>query len=278
MNIGIHYNLPFSAYVEEAGMNQSSLKILRHSRKKFLYHITHRVDRDTPSKRLGRAIDTATLEPEKFNDLFFQLPELNLRTNAGKAHRDELIAANPGKEALNAEEFNTAFKAAGAVLSHPDAARLLASATRQMSIWWKDQETGILCKARLDAYQAQTNTIIDLKSTQDASPRGFQRGSIWAYRYDLQAAWYMTALEAHGIKPEHFVFIAVEKTMPFEVGVYRLTDEVIKLSKQENQALLRKYAECLRTDNWPGYTEGIVDIGVPKFGIEELEASYGESI
>jgi len=276
MKPGIYYDLPFPTYTKADGLNQSKLKVLKRSPRKFLHAIE--VGReDTEALGIGRAIHTAVLEPEKFHSMFFQLPELNLRTTAGKAERDALLVANEGKEALKADDYQLVFDTAAAVLGHSDAAKLLRDTTREMCIWWKDEATDVLCKARLDAYHAPTRTIVDLKTTQDASPAAFRK-SIYQYGYHLQAGWYAAALRAHGVMVDHFVIIAVEKASPFDVGVYRLTDEVLKLSRKENQALLRQYAQCLRTDNWPGYTEGIVDIGLPDYALSELEATHGESI
>lgn len=275
MKPGIYYDLPFEEYAKAPGLNQSKLKVMKRSPKKFKHLLT--VSReDTSDLGVGRATHTAVLEPHKFNDEYVQLPEVNARTNEGKRLLEEFKQLNEGKSFLKADEYNEVFEIAGAVLSHPDCSRLLADTERELSIFWEDEATGVLCKARVDAWLKKARTIIDLKTTRDAGP-AFSRG-IWQYGYHLQAAWYFEAMAAHGLQPAHFIFIAVEKERPFDVGIYRLTDEVIQLSRQENSALLRRYAECERKDYWPGYTEGIVDIGIPKFGLEEMEASYGEPV
>ena len=45
----------------------------------------------TDSMRLGTAVHTALLEPDKFNDEITVMPELNLRTKAGREERDNLL-------------------------------------------------------------------------------------------------------------------------------------------------------------------------------------------
>jgi hypothetical protein len=152
--------------------------------------------------------------------------------------------------------------------------RLLDGALMELSVQWKDDATGVLCKARLDAYNERIGTVIDIKTTIDASPQGFGR-KLYAYGYNRQAAWYLDSLRAHNESAYHFVFIAVEKEPPYSIGLYRLSDEAIKLSRSENQALLRRYAECSRTDVWPGYTDGIEDISIPKYGLTDMEEEYG---
>lgn len=276
MNIGIHYNLPFSAYAKDDAVNQTRLKLMEASAKKFHY-FSQTTKEDTPVFGTGRALHTLVLEPDQFNSMFVQQPELNLRTNDGKAQLAQFKAANPGKEVLKGDEYAQVFEIAGAILGHPDCCRLLTNTVREVSLFWQDEETGVKCKGRLDAWRSDTGTVVDVKTTKDASPRGFAR-AVWQYGYGLQAAWYFAGMRALGLHPQDFVLIAVEKEPPYDIGVYRLSDDTIKLSQAKNAALLRRYAECKRKDYWPGYTEGIVDIGVPKFGLEELEANYGESI
>ena len=79
--------------------------------------------------------------------------------------------------------------------------------------------TGLQCKCRPDWISADGGILVDLKTTEDASPREFQR-SIAKWRYHVQAGWYMAGIEAaYGTRPSGFIFIAVEKKPPFAVGV-----------------------------------------------------------
>lgn len=273
MKPGVHKDMSFEDYAKAEGLNQSKLKVMKRSPAKFK-HLLQVSREDTEALGMGRAIHTAVLEPELFNQMFVQEPEVNKRTNEGKRLLAEFKELNGGKELLSPSDYNSVFEIASAVLSHPDAARLLEDTERELSVWWEDKATDVLCKARVDAWKPSIRTIVDLKTTRDAGP-GFER-SIYSYGYHMQAAWYNAALEAHGYEPHHFVIIAVEKEPPYDIGIYRLTDDVIELSKRENEALLRRYAECKRKDYWPGYTQGIVDVGLPKFAMDEMEERYGE--
>ena len=69
---------------------------------------------------------------------------------------------------------------------------------------------GVTCKVRPDLYNTRTGMVLDLKTTQDGSERGFAK-SVRAFNYLFQAAWYMTALRQMGERPKEFVFLVVEK-------------------------------------------------------------------
>ena len=272
----IHFNLAFSDYVALPGMNNSKLGVLKRCPAKFKWLSEHE-RHDSDALKIGRAIHTAVLEPEKFNDEFLCLPDIDRRTTKGREIYAELVSQNPDKTILKPDDFNMALDVATSVRGNAHANYLLRGAATEVTLDWTHEETGIPCKARVDAYNHELATLIDIKTTQDASRGGFPR-KLFAYGYHRQAAYYLEAMRQNGEPADHFVFIAVEKEPPYAVGLYRLSDQTIQLSKQENDALLRLYAECKRTDSWPGYTQGIEDIAIPEYATNNMEEIYGQSI
>ena len=270
----IIHNLSFTQYQDIKALNNSSLSAFRQCPAKYRYAVDN-VREDTDALKLGRAIHTAVLQPELFNEEFLCLPEIDRRTTKGKEAYQQLLLENPGKTLLKAEEFEKAMQIATSVRCNKAAIRLLKDARCEVTSTWTDSDTDVDCKARIDAHNQDYGMIVDLKTTTDASPSGFPR-KLWAYGYHRQAAWYLEAMQANKEAAQHFVFIAVEKDPPYPVGVYRLDDEAIRLSRAENKALLRRFAECKRTDYWPEYTTGIETISLPQFGINTLEEEYGD--
>lgn len=269
-------DLPFAKYVAIPGLNQSKLGSLKRCPAKFKWLLENeRPDSDT--LKIGRAIHTAVLEPDKFNDEFLCLPDIDRRTTKGKELYNELVSSNPDKTILKPDDFHTALDVATAIRSNSHCNYLLQGAHTEITLDWVDDATDVPCKARVDAYNESLGIVIDIKTTQDASRSGFPR-KLFAYGYHRQAAWYLDALNLHGEAAKHFVFIAVEKEPPYAVGLYRLSDETLRLSRQENQRLLAIYAECMRTNKWPGYTEGIEDISIPEYATNEMEETYGQSL
>jgi hypothetical protein len=272
----IYKNLPFKKYTEMEGVNNSKLSLLRQCPQKYLHFLNHQRD-DTPALSLGRAIHTAVLEPENFNKEFFCLPDIDRRTNKGKEEYNRICSQNGDKTCLKADEFNKALEIATAIRSQNAVIKLLEGSEAEISIDWVDHDTGLQCKARVDAYNEQLCTIIDLKTTTDASVKGFPR-KLFAYGYHRQASFYLDGLRANGLQARHFVFVAAEKDPPYSVGIYRLTDDVIALAQKENTHLLRKLKACQESGEWPSYTQGIEDISIPAYAIDELEGTYGQSI
>ena len=53
------------------------------------------------------------------------------------------------------------------------------------------------------------------------------------YGYHISAAWYMWGIElATGIKPEEFIWVAIEKEAPFGIGVYKADTELLQYGSE----------------------------------------------
>ena len=171
---------------------------------------------------------------------------------------------NEHRTILNPEQWKTIHAMRDALMAHPAANALLTGVPgeAEKSVYWIDATTGVLCRCRPDWWR-DDNLIVDLKTTEDASPEGFAR-SIAKFRYDVQDAFYTDGVQqATGKRPKAFVFIAVEKKPPYGVGVYVLDAETKDLGRAQYQHDLRVYAECVRTGVWPGYGDKIQTISLP---------------
>ena len=117
----------------------------------------------------------------------------------------------------------------------------------------------------------------DIKTTTDASPKGFQK-SISTWGYHLQLAWYMRGLQKLGIPCNEFIFIAIEKTPPFSVGVYSADREMILFGNQEINKLVVEIDKALNDKNFPDYTPEIMPLGLPPWMIEKKQDPQHEDI
>lgn len=185
---------------------------------------------------------------------------------------------NDGKEIISAEEFAEISAMRDAVMSHSKAGGLLApgAGVAEMSCYWRDPETGVLCRCRPDFYRTD-GVVVDLKTSVDASPEGFS-SSINSWRYHVQAAYYLDGIRAAiaaGASdlavPKAFVFVAVEKTAPYAVGVYLIDAESIDIGRREYRADLDRYSECVASNSWPGYGDMIQSIGLPEWRLRREE-------
>jgi hypothetical protein len=209
----------------------------------------------TAAMKLGSLTHCAVLEPDELAKRYgICLPR---NTKAGKEMEGEMIAA--GIEAVTASEMEQAMAMAGSVRSHQAAAALLRDGKAEQSFWWDDTPTGLRCKCRPDWYTG--NTILDLKTTTDASPKGFAR-SVAQWRYAIQQNHYLA-----GTFAERFVFIAVEKTYPYAVGVYELDEAAALYGETERRNNLQTIADCRAISEWPGYGNTIQPLSLPAWAL-----------
>ena len=121
---------------------------------------------------------------------------------------------------------------------------------------------GIRAKCRPDWISHDKNIVVDLKTTQDASPKGFQK-SIANFGYHIQCSWYLRGLRKLYVPAKEFIFIAIEKTAPFCIGVYRADEDMINAGMSEVDKSLEVIKMCQETKLYPDYTPTIQDISLP---------------
>ena len=209
----------------------------------------------TAAMKLGSLTHCAVLEPDQLASRYGIAPDR--RTNAGKAAVAAMEAA--GIEAVTAPEMEQAMAMAASVRSHQAAAALLRDGKAEQSFWFDDIATGLRCKCRPDWYTG--STIVDLKTTVDASPKGFAK-SVAQWRYHVQQSHYLA-----GTFAERFVFIAVEKSYPYAVGVYELDADAVQFGDYERRNNLQTIADCRAISEWPGYGNTIQPLSLPKWAL-----------
>ena len=220
----------------------------------------------TPAMALGALIHTAVLEPENLEREYIKSPKFDRRTKEGKAQAEAFEQGAQGRRVVSEDDMRIAEGCTTSIRSHAVARELLEGAKVESSIYWKHEETGLLCKARPDAYNPESGILIDLKSTQDAGPK-FAR-DLFSMNYHVQLAYYSMAIEAIGFAVNRVIIIAIEKTPPFELGLYELDSQTLALGAHKVREFLPRYAEALRTDIWPGYPAQIQTISPPTWAFE----------
>ena len=212
----------------------------------------------TAAMRLGSLTHCATLEPDELTKRYQLAPDR--RTNAGKAAVVEMAAA--GIEAVSEADLAQALQMADAVRSNSIAALLLVNGQAEQSFWWDDIATGMRCKCRPDWFDGET--IVDLKTCSDASPAGFAK-AVAAFHYQLQAVHYLA-----GTLAKRFIFVAVEKTYPFAVGVYELDQEALVHGSIARHNALLRLQDCRAINSYPGYTDGgIQTLQLPGWALKD---------
>lgn len=269
---GVYSGVPYSEYETWDGINHSTLKWFSRSP---AHARQYRVKPPEPSAALalGSATHVAVLEPDRFADAYARGIKVDRRFKQGKDEWARFVTENRNRIVLPPEEYDLCHRLKEAVWSHETAADILrAPGGNELSTFWVDPETGTPCRSRLDALRLLYGWtfIVDLKTAVDASPAGFSRAAA-NYAYAEQAAMYLDGLSALDPRARRFVHIAVEKDEPCVVAVYELDEQSIEEGRRAYRAHLGQYVECLKTNLWAGYGDGIIPLSLPRWSFKRRE-------
>jgi exodeoxyribonuclease VIII len=246
-----------------------------------LAHYKHALDNptsQTPAMALGEAVHVATFEPGDFRSRIAVAPKVDGRTKEGKAAREAFAAASANKTVIDGDDMAAIEGMASAIQAHGTAATLLALPRRnEATAVWTDPATGLLCKARMDAW-IDDGIVCDLKTTQDARPSAFSR-TIAQYQYHLQAAIYLEAIRRTlGIEAS-FVWIAVESAAPHGVAVYEAAPDTLGEGEHIRAQLMAAVASARKSGKYPGYQDNVIEIGIPAWAMTSggLSLAGGEA-
>lgn len=196
----------------------------------------------------------------------------NWQSKAARDKRDEAYAA--GETPLLAKELEQVVAMAAAVQAHPIASALLNpdKGKPEQSAYRVDLKTGVELRCRFD-WLPETDggrlLIPDYKTAASAEPWTFARAAA-AYGYHMQHAWYADMATALGLAQDvSFVFIVQEKVAPYVVTVLQLDDISVDAGRRKNREAIDLYAQCMATDTWPSYTEGVELISLPAWATDD---------
>jgi hypothetical protein len=209
----------------------------------------------TPAMLLGTAVHTAILEPHLWDQQYAVAPQIRRGTKAWAEFEQQA----EGKTLLKQEDADLVRRMADAVHKHPASSFLLTLPGQvEQTIRWTDEDTGLDCKCRPDWLSQDSQLVVDVKTTEDASPRGFAM-SCAKFRYHVQAHWYQRPFP----EAEQFLFIAVEKQPPYLVAVYAATPEMVSAGQRRADEDLRLISACKASGEWPGYSTEIQPLYLP---------------
>jgi exodeoxyribonuclease VIII len=246
------------AYHSGPGISKSHLDVIASSSPLHYWHkyLNPEREREEPTRAMiiGSAIHSAILEPDLFPSEYVASPGFDRRSTKGRENAEAFAAEHKGKVVLEPEDFSMCLTIRDRVHNHPVAGGLLVGGRSEQSFYAIDSETGELIKCRTDYLHDSGHLIVDIKSTEDASPDGFGRSCV-KFRYPVQTAWYQHVLRsAYGECPQHWAFVAVEKEPPFAVGVYFPTPEQIDFAAHAARRDFLRIVEHRRAGVWPDFT------------------------
>lgn len=275
--IGLHKDIPIAEYLTWEAVTYDVLKAVRRSPGHARARMLEMPDEDTMALVLGRALHAAILEPALYLKTYAVGPQVDKRYKEGKEKWAEFEAANVGKNIITESQSLKVDGMRTAIQHSRTATEVLLGGETELSICWKDPETGMLCKGRLDKWNKDLKTIIDLKTARDASFHAF-RSKLVDFGYDQQGAFYRRGMEVLGLAVDSVVFVAVEPEEPYGVGVYELDDTQLPLLYSLNKDMLKKWAFCVGNSHYPTYEDCPQVLSLPDWYSKQLQEAYGSGI
>lgn len=190
------------------------------------------------------------------------------RTNAIKAE----VAAirDAGGVPLKPAAYAAVHEMAAALRAHPFAGALFApgSGKAEQTVLWRDEQTGVDCRALIDwlpnPSPGRRLIVPEFKTCRSAAPDDIEK-AFASYGYVQQADWYLGALRARKVADAstEFVFVFQEKEAPYLVTLAQPDPSAMRLAERLNREARETYADCVRRDHWPAYSEDVELIGLP---------------
>jgi hypothetical protein len=273
--VGIFADLTYDQYERIPAVNWS---VLRRFRESALHAKTYRDTPPDPSDEMGVGVAAHVFilqGREEFDRRFVVKPE-DAPAKRGKKNLDwweKFTAAAGDREIIGPKELALCAALNQGVLSNARATELLTfpRAQTELTLVWVDQGTGLPCKGRIDILSRLGGATVvgDLKTAQSVSDWAFA-AALARYDWAGQLMFYTDGLQTLvPMKGGERVptFIAVEKDEPYCCRVLELGPASREQARLDWKEYLRRYAEAVKNDRWPGYPDGVIEL--PRYAFVE---------
>jgi hypothetical protein len=258
---GVYRGIAAEEYFAWDAVSNSKLNLMRRS----AAHYKHGFNEPTAQMALGSLVHSGVLEPLSIAKRYVFMPNyaahpdnvsktgqrsFSSATDFVKRMQEDFQRLNHDKEIVSEDHYNTMIGMASSLSDNAVARDLFRDGQAEVSLVWDDPSSGLRCKCRIDWLRMKSAEFVDLKTTADASD--FER-SIAKFGYHRQMAFYQWGLfAAAGIRATPWI-VAAETKAPFGCRAAQMLPESIEIGRQEVQELLQQVADCLESDEWPGY-------------------------
>jgi hypothetical protein len=182
-----------------------------------------------------------------------------------KAQVEEFELENEGKRIITHEQGRRLDAMVDYINSKPKVMEFLKHKDTlfEQGYLYLDPITNEKCMFRADAINPTLGVILDLKTTQDASPYAFKK-TIERHYYHVSAAHYAVGAERIYGRHFDFIFIPQESSYPYKVGLYKMTMGSMKKAIDMRRDLIRLIQRNREENYYPDFADR---------GVRELELS-----
>jgi exodeoxyribonuclease VIII len=262
MKPGIYPDLEIKKYHLSPGISKTGLCKLNRSAKTYRDFIDNSgKSKQTKSLHTG-SIFHITMEGAFEEECRVGPEVIDRRSREWK----EFVKAHPGKICVTPEEARQVLAMRQSMYEYGPAGDNLSKPGRfEVSYYWIDQESKILCKCRPDWISANHLTIVDFKTAADATEEGFLR-SAGRLHYHVSAAMTVDGVHATtGVQPERYIFLAIEPHSPYLTAAYEATEDDLAEGREFIRRNLSLLKRCEENGVWPGLPGEIRPLGVRRY-------------
>lgn len=179
---------------------------------------------------------------------------------------EKFALERPDMHVVDAEEHDLIKRMTSSVLAEPEVLHYLVGAIVEPSLFVKDPEFRFMRKCRPDFIHLQKGVSINIKTTSDASEKGFLR-SIADYGYDFQSCNYQDILRLHYGKSFDEIHILVEKSDegPCKVAIRGIDDDTLDQARSQMRLVFEKIVECEKSGKWEDEKAALMIAQVPQW-------------
>jgi hypothetical protein len=231
-------------YNDTKYISNSMLKILRSHGPVYLKeYLQGKLRTESDAFTFGSALHCAVLEAEEFDDRYTYFDDTNLileiggkRPTATKLYKEELEkfkADNSDKEILSLDDYNKVLLMTEKIWDNQQAKELLTGTDRE--VIYHNEIDGVKTKIKVDATKHRAY-IADLKTMSKTPNHKNMTSAMHNFDYDMAGAFYLDNSMCTS-----FWFIAIEKSYPYTIGIYELSQDSIDRGRAKYEEALADY-------------------------------------
>lgn len=240
---GVYPGVSFKNYSKWDAVNFSSLSQLAESPTQAWYSYNCNGS-ESSALSVGSAVHAMVLEPDSFEE---QYVIAKRTTKAGK--EDVAFAENNGLSVLTPGEYAQALAMFEQVMHNERVRALIRSSETEVSLVWRDQETGVLCKAREDVWCPEIGYQADLKTLKDTTCFGVSKAVV-ERGYHFQAQFYKRGRTALGYEVNGSAMIGVGKDAPYVCEFWTYPKELLDFAETQLSDWLGQWKLHAEDNSW----------------------------
>lgn len=221
-------------------------------------HYAAGVDTSTSAKDKGTAVHAILFRGKRVT-FYGEKTESGRAAPRNGAKWEAFQSANAGALILSAREYDQVQRMVEAVRADRQAMEALTGTAEETLLF-----DFLNLESRTTPDVWSPDSWAELKTSISADPFRFTHQSLRMY-YHAQMAFHREGLwRAKRVKPKHGYVVAVESTAPYPVTVFRMTDNALDKGDRTIRAWFEQLKTCLASDQWPPYSQSVVDLDVPE--------------